>query len=178
MDTVLCDKIVTVNRAVPVWTNVFLLIPSVLALTQTNQPMLVRFGILGVIVSVVSALHHVYQMEPKSLCKSQRLPNTTIVARSFTILDCIFAIIWGVAAVYLIVTAPAAPAVKASAAAMLVLGAAMFGLARQHARKTAKEDRNSSSERAAVLANNMKFDLYHGFWHAAMGTVVFLMTRG
>ena len=71
MDTILCEKIVTVNRAVPVWTNVFLLIPSVLALTQTNQPMLVRFGILGVIVSVVSALHHVYPMGPKATCKSQ-----------------------------------------------------------------------------------------------------------
>ena len=44
MDTILCDKIVTVNRAVPVGTNVF---PSVLALTQTNQPMVVNFGILG-----------------------------------------------------------------------------------------------------------------------------------
>ncbi len=32
MDTIWCDKIVTVNR----WTNVFLLIPSVLALTQTT----------------------------------------------------------------------------------------------------------------------------------------------
>ncbi len=70
MDTILCDKIVTVNR----WTNVFILIPSVLALTQTNQPMLVKFGIFGVIVSVVSALHHVYPMGPKALCKSQRAP--------------------------------------------------------------------------------------------------------
>ena len=174
MDTIWCDKIVTVNRAVPVWTNVFLLIPSVLALTQTNQPMLVRFGVLGVIVSVVSALHHVYQMKPKSLCKSQRLPITTKVARSFQIIDCIFASVWGMAAVYLIVRAPAAPALKTSAVAMLVRGATMFGLARYHMRKAAKEDRNSSSERAAVLANNMKYDLYHGFWHATMGTVVFL----
>ncbi len=83
--------------------------------------------------------------------------------------------LWGVAAVYLIVTAPAAPALKASAAAMMVLGATMLGL-----EKATKEDRNSPSEasRAAVLANKMKYDLYHGFWHAALGTVFFLMTRG
>ena len=152
MDTILCDKIVTVNR----WTNVFILIPSVLALTQTNQPMLVKFGILGVIVSVVSALHHVYPMGPKALCKSQRTPSTTKVARSFRTLDVFFASIWGVAAVYLIVTAPYAPALKASAAATMVLGATMLG----RGEDTTKEDRNSPSEasRAAVLTNKMKYD--------------------
>ncbi len=161
MDTIRCEKIVTVIRAVPVWTNVFLLIPSVLALTQTHQPVLVRFGILGVIVSVVSALHHLYPMGPTT-CKSQRAPQPTKVAISFQIIDVVLASIWGVAAGYLIVTAPAAPAVKTSAVAMMVLGATMLGLER-----ATKEDRNS-------LTNKMKYDVYHGFWHAAMGTIIFL----
>ena len=203
MDSSLCDaktlKIVSVNRYIPVWTNIFLFLPPLLALTQIKNPTLIKFGFLGLIVATVSLLHHIYstqELNPKDLCKKKKLPSEMksevtlkflsktydlyprrMKARtSLKFLDGILACTWGIISIYLVVRSPVkAWALKGTALILLLIALFFFILASKRLNAAGKYYKKFNQNNLESQENTMEYDLYHGFWHTVMGMVLFVV---
>ena len=171
-------KIVSVNRYVPVWTNIFLFLPALLALTQKHNPVLVKFGVLGLFVATVSLLHHLYatdELDPKDLCK-KKLPDQPKTEKSLSVLDVALANIWGFIALYLVLTSPVKSWTLKGTVLLLfvialfffILGAKGNGVAARYYKKLGRNNLKSQE-------NIMEYDLYHGFWHTILGMSLFVV---
>jgi len=182
MDEDLCNentlRIVSVNRAVPIWTNIFLFLPSVLALSQTKNPTLVKFGIFGLIVSTISLLHHIYSNEDlksKDLCKSKNIPEHTKFVQSLYKFDYVFAVVWGIFAIYLIVTSPIESRIlQGTTVVLLIISFFFYFLANKNLKSALKNYKKLNHNNAISQENMMEYDLYHGFWHATLGMTLFI----
>ena len=172
-------KIVSVNRYVPVWTNIFLILPALLALSQTHNRTLVIFGIFGLIVTTISFLHHFYSnqdLNAKDLCKKKNLPKHTKFVQSLRALDIVFANLWGIAAVYLLFTSSVDSWVlKGGALVLLIIALVFFFLGSRKLGVAIKYYKKFKRNNSISQENIMEYDLYHGFWHTILGMTLFVV---
>jgi len=183
MDDGLCNentlRIASVNRYVPVWTNIFLLLPALVALSQIHNRTLVIFGIFGLIVTTISFLHHLYSnqdLNPKDLCKKKALPEHTKFVKSLRILDILLALLWAISGGYLLFTSSVDSWVlKGTALVLLIIAMVFFFVGGRKLDVAMKYYKKFKRNNSIAQENVMEYDLYHGFWHTILGMTLFIV---